>query len=163
MEDPFTDLEINCKSQLSILEACRNFQFECQNCFLPEPASNMASQTISASDEKHPQNLQTSQASTKWPAMVPYSLQHIYRNSRVVFAFDQYLRPASADKHNRHGIYDGFYIRKLFDGEEIEIFGDGNPNTRFYLCSGCCGCPFYSSVHLMSAMCRSTISEAMNL
>ena len=46
MEDPFTDLDINAKAQLSILEACRKHNFKVRKSYLPVPDKFMGSPNI---------------------------------------------------------------------------------------------------------------------
>lgn len=130
MVDPMTDLEINCRSQLSILEACRHV--------------NPAIRIVFAS---------TRQIYGK-PIELPVTEDHILRPTDVnginktsgemyhhVYADVYGLRttslrltntygPRQLMKHNRQG-FAGWFIRQVVLGEKIQLFGDGEQKRDF--------------------------------
>lgn len=67
MADPYTDLDINCKAQLSILEACRNANPGIRIVFAGTRRFT-ASPTICPWTKTTPSAPSTSTASTRWPA-----------------------------------------------------------------------------------------------
>jgi UDP-glucose 4-epimerase len=130
MRDPYTDLEINCRSQLSILEACRR--------------NNPGVKVVFAG---------TRQVYGK-PAFLPVTEQHlvcptdvnginkvageyyhlVYNNVFGVRACSLRLTniygPRQLVKHNRQGFI-GWFIRLAVEGRELQIYGDGSQLRDF--------------------------------
>ena len=151
MRDPHTDLDINCRSQLTLLEACRHH--------------NPTAKVIYAS---------TRQIYGR-PDFLPVTEQHLVRPTDVnginkaageyyhlvynnVFGvraaalrLTNVYGPRQLLKHNRQGFI-GWFIRLVLEGEEIQIFGDGSQIRDFVyvddavnafvtagMCEGCNG------------------------
>jgi len=130
MRDPHTDLDINCRSQLTLLEACRHH--------------NRSVKVVFAS---------TRQIYGK-PAVLPVTEQHLVRpvdvNGINKAAGEQYhlvynnvfgiracsLRltniygPRQLLRHNRQGFI-AWFIRLALEGQEIQVFGDGSQLRDF--------------------------------
>ncbi len=130
MHDPRTDLEINCRSQLSLLEACR----------------------------KHNPGVKVVFAGTRQvygrPASLPVTEQHlvqptdvnginkaagenyhlVYNNVFGIRACSLRLTnvygPRQLVKHNRQGFI-GWFTRLAVEDKEIEIYGDGSQLRDF--------------------------------
>jgi UDP-glucose 4-epimerase len=130
MKDPYTDLEINCRSQLSILEACRKF--------------NPAVKVVFAGTRQvygKPDSLPVTEKHLVRPVDVNginkaagenYHL--LYNNVFNVRACSLRLTnvygPRQLIKHNRQGFI-GWFIRLALEGGEIQIFGDGSQIRDF--------------------------------
>ncbi len=130
MKDPYTDLEINCRSQLSILEACRKF--------------NPAVKVVFAGTRQvygKPDSLPVTEAHLVRPVDVNgvnkaagenYHL--LYNNVFNVRACSLRLTnvygPRQLIKHNRQGFI-GWFIRLALEGRQIQIFGDGSQIRDF--------------------------------
>jgi UDP-glucose 4-epimerase len=124
MRDPFTDLEINCRSQLSILESCR----------------------------KHNQQIKIVYASTRQiygkPDYLPVDERHILRpvdvNGINKMAGEWYhilynnvhgIRACALRLTNTYGprmrvkdarqTFLGIWLKRVIDGEPIQVWGDG--------------------------------------
>ncbi len=130
MRDPHTDLEINCRSQLTILEACRR--------------NNPAVKVVFAG---------TRQVYGK-PSRLPVDEQHLVRPTDInginkvageyyhlvynnVFGvracslrLTNVYGPRQLVKHNRQGFI-GWFIRLAVEGREIEVYGDGSQMRDF--------------------------------
>jgi UDP-glucose 4-epimerase len=130
MRDPYTDLEINCRSQLSILEACRR--------------NNPKVKVVFAG---------TRQVYGK-PDFLPVTEQHLVRPTDVnginkvageyyhlvynnVFGvracslrLTNIYGPRQLVKHNRQGFI-GWFIRLAVEDREIQIYGDGSQMRDF--------------------------------
>ncbi|MBL8141375.1 MAG: NAD-dependent epimerase/dehydratase family protein [Acidobacteria bacterium] len=130
MRDPFTDLEINCRSQLTILEACRR--------------NNPAAKVVYAG---------TRQVYGK-PDYLPVDERHLVRPTDVnginkvageyyhlvynnVFGvrgcslrLTNIYGPRQLIRHNRQGFI-GWFIRLVVEDREIEVFGDGSQVRDF--------------------------------
>jgi len=124
MRDPYTDLEINCRSQLSLLEACRR--------------NNPSVKIIHAStrqiygvpdylpvDEKHllhPTDVNgINKMAGEWYHIL-YS--NVYGVRATSLRLTNTYGPRQLMKHNRQGFI-GWFIRLAIDGEEISVYGDG--------------------------------------
>jgi len=130
MQDPHTDLEINCRAQLSMLEACR----------------------------KHNPRVRVVYAGTRQvygrPDRLPVDEQHLVRPADIngvnkaageyyhllynnVFGvracslrLTNVYGPRQLIRHNRQGFI-GWFIRLAIEGKEIQVFGDGSQLRDF--------------------------------
>ncbi len=124
MKDPYTDLEINARSQLFILEACRQ--------------NNPTVKIVYAStrqiygkpdylpvDEKHllhPTDVNgINKMAGEWYHVV---YNNVYGVRSTSLRLTNTYGPRQLMKHSRQGFI-GWFIRQAIDGEEINIFGDG--------------------------------------
>ena len=130
MRDPQTDLEINCRSQLTILEACRQH--------------NPAAKVVYAGTRQvygRPDRLPVDESHLVRPTDINginkaagenYHL--VYNNVFGVRACSLRLTnvygPRQLIRHNRQGFI-GWFIRLALDGREIEIYGDGSQMRDF--------------------------------
>ena len=112
MRDPGTDLDINCRSQLTLLEACRRHN--------PVPVDE--TQLVRPTDIN----------GINKAAGEQYHL--VYNNVFGVRACSLRLTnvygPRQLIKHNRQGFI-GWFIRLALDDQEIQIFGDGSQVRDF--------------------------------
>jgi UDP-glucose 4-epimerase len=125
MREPYTDLEVNCRSQLTILEACRNH--------------NPAVKVVFAGTRQvygRPDSLPVTEAHLVRPTDVNginkaagenYHL--VYNNVFGVRACSLRLTnvfgPRQLIKHDRQGFI-GWFIRTAIEGKTIQIYGDGS-------------------------------------
>lgn len=130
MEDPYTDLEINCRSQLSILEACRKFNPGVKIVFAATRQQYGKPQYLPV-DERHLM-IPTDVNGINKIAGEMYHL--LYNNVYGIRACSLRLTntygPRMLLKHNRQGFV-GVFIRQAINGEEIKIFGDGKQRRDF--------------------------------
>ena len=130
LRDPHTDLDINCRSQLTLLEACRH--------------NNPAAKVVYAGTRQvygRPDFLPVSEQHLVKPTDVNginkvageyYHL--VYNNVFGVRACSLRLTnvygPRQLIRHNRQGFI-GWFIRQAIEGTEIQIFGDGTQLRDF--------------------------------
>jgi len=124
MRDPFTDLQINCVSQLSILEACRKYNTKVKIIFAGTRGQYGAAKYLPV-DEKHP----TEPIDVNGINNLAGEYYHIlYNNAYGIKACSLRLTntfgPRHQMKHHKQGIINWF-IRLLIEGKKIQIFGDG--------------------------------------
>lgn len=124
MDDPFTDLQINCVSQLSILESCRRNNPDVKILFAGTRGQYGRAQTLPV-DETHPMN----PADVNGINNVAGEAYHIlYNNVYGLRACSLRLTntfgPRHQMRHHRQGIINWF-VRLILEGREVEIFGDG--------------------------------------
>jgi UDP-glucose 4-epimerase len=130
MRDPHTDLDINCRSQLTLLEACRHH--------------NPAAKVVYASTRQiygKPDHLPVTEQQLVRPTDVNginkaageyYHL--VYNNVFGVRACSLRLTnvygPRQLIKHNRQGFI-AWFIRLALENREIQVFGDGSQVRDF--------------------------------
>ena len=130
MRDPYADLEINCRSQLTILEACRY--------------NNPSVKVVFAGTRQvygHPDSLPVNESHLVRPTDVNginkaageyYHL--VYNNVFGVRACSLRLTnvygPRQLIRHNRQGFI-GWFIRLAIEDKTIQIYGDGSQVRDF--------------------------------
>lgn len=130
MRDPGTDLDINCRSQLTLLEACR--------------ANNPGVKVVYASTRQiygRPERLPVDETHLVRPTDInginkaageQYHL--VYNNVFGIRACSLRLTnvygPRQLIRHNRQGFI-GWFVRLALDHQEIQIFGDGSQLRDF--------------------------------
>jgi len=130
MADPFTDLEINCRSQLSILEAVRRGnpglkvvyagtrQVYGRPLYLPV-------------DERHLLQPVDVNGINKISGEFYHLVYHqVYGIRASSLRLTNTYGPRQLIRHNRQGFV-GWFIRQAAFGEEIQIFGDGRQKRDF--------------------------------
>jgi UDP-glucose 4-epimerase len=130
MRDPYTDLEINCRAQLSMLEACRKHNPTVRVVFAGTRQVYGRPDRLPV-DESHlvrPVDINgVNKAAGEY-----YHL--LYNNVFGVRACSLRLTnvfgPRQLIKHNRQGFI-GWFIRLALEGREIPIFGDGSQLRDF--------------------------------
>ena len=130
MTDPFTDLEINCRSQLWILEALRK--------------RNPEAKIIYAGTRQiygRPKHLPVDEEHALAPADVNginkisgefYHLVYnqVYNIRACSLRLTNPYGPRQLIRHNRQGFI-GWFMKKAVQGETIEVFGDGAQRRDF--------------------------------
>jgi UDP-glucose 4-epimerase len=130
MRDPYTDLEINCRSQLTVLEACRNHNADVKVVFA-------GTRQVYG----RPDSLPVTEAHLVRPTDVNginkaageyYHL--VYNNVFGVRACSLRLTnvygPRQLIKHNRQGFV-AWFIRLAIEDNTIQIYGDGSQLRDF--------------------------------
>jgi nucleoside-diphosphate-sugar epimerase len=124
MNDPFTDLEINCVAQLSILEACRKHNPDVKLVFAGTRGQYGRPQYLPV-DEKHPLS-PTDINGINNNAGEGYHIlyNNVYGIKATSLRLTNTYGPRHQMRHSRQGIINWF-IRQMMDGEELKIYGDG--------------------------------------
>ena len=130
MKDPFLDLDINCRGNLVLLEACRRFNDGVKIVYAGT-RGQMGALHYSPADEEHPDNPTDIYGANKWAAE-KYHL--IYSSAYGMHATSLRINNTYGErhqmKHAKYGIMNWF-IRLAMEGKEIPIYGDGS-QTRDY-------------------------------
>jgi UDP-glucose 4-epimerase len=130
MKDPFTDLEINCTSQLHILEAVRKSNPELKVVYAGTRQIYGKPHYLPV-DEKHllaPVDVNgINKISGEFYHLVYHSAYGLRCSSlRLTNTYG----PRQLIRHNRQGFI-GWFVRLAVLGEEIQIFGDGRQRRDF--------------------------------
>lgn len=125
MIDPYTDLEINCRSQLSILEACRKNNPDIKIIYAGTRQQYGKPKYLPV-DENHLNQPTDVNGINKMAGEWYHILyNNIYGIRACSLRLTNVYGPRQQIKHNRQGFI-AWFIRKAIDGETIQIFGDGN-------------------------------------
>ena len=130
MQDPYTDLEINCRAQLSILEACRKYNPGVKIVYAGTRQQYGKPDYLPV-DEKH--------------LMHPTDVNGVNKMAgewyHIVYNNVHGLRAASVRGTNTYGprmrvcdarqTFIGWWLRQIVEGQELQIFGDGRQVRDF--------------------------------
>jgi UDP-glucose 4-epimerase len=130
MLNPYVDLEINCRSQLTILEACRKNNKDVKIVFAGTRQQYGKPDYLPV-DEKHPIHPTDINGINKMAGEWYHILyNNVYGIRAVSLRLTNTYGPRQLLKHNRQGFF-GWFVRQIIDGEEIKIFGDGSQVRDF--------------------------------
>lgn len=130
MENPFTDLDINAKAQLSILEACRKHNPEIRIVFASTRQIYGKPQYLPV-DEKHPSHPVdingVNKMAGEWYHIV---YNDVYGIPASVLRLTNTYGPRMRIKDARQTFL-GVWIRNLLEGKPIHVFGDGRQRRDY--------------------------------
>ena len=130
MVDPFTDLEINCRSQLWILEAVRQNNPEAKIVYAGTRQVYGKPQRLPV-DESHPLNPTDVNGINKISGELYHLVYHsVYGIRASSLRLTNTYGPRQLIRHSRQGFI-AWFIRKAVLGEEIQIYGDGSQKRDF--------------------------------
>jgi len=130
MADPFTDLEINCKSQLSLLEAVRKKNPGLKVVYAGTRQIYGRPRSLPV-DETHLLNPTDVNGINKISGEMYHLVYHsVYGIRASSLRLTNTYGPRQLIKHNRQGFI-GWFVRKAVLGEEIQVFGDGRQTRDF--------------------------------
>jgi nucleoside-diphosphate-sugar epimerase len=130
MQEPFEDLQMNAVAPLTVLEACRHENREARLVYSgtrqaygrPETVPLVETQVLKPVDVNG-----VSKMAGEWFHMVYARAHGMYCVSlRLINTYG----PRQLVKHSRQGFV-GWFIRQAIDGEEIQLFGDGQQIRSF--------------------------------
>ncbi len=130
MRDPYTDLDINCRAHLSILEACRKFNPQVKLVYASTRQIYGKPLRLPV-DEMHPKRPTDVNGINKMAGEWYHILyNNVYGIRAASLRLTNSYGPRQLMKHNRQGFIPWF-IRQAIDGEEILLFGDGSQLRDF--------------------------------
>ena len=130
MEDPFTDFQANCVAPLAALEACKHENRDARIVYSgtrqaygrPESLPLVETQRLKPIDVNG-----VNKMAGEWYHMVYHQS---YGMPTVSLRLVNTYGPRQLVKHARQG-FTGWFIKKAIDGEEIQIYGDGQQLRGF--------------------------------
>jgi len=130
MRDPFTDLDINCRAQLAILEACRHGNPKAKVIYAGTRQIYGAPQYLPL-DEAHPVRPADVNGINKMAGEWYHILyNNVYGIRACSLRLTNTYGPRMLVRHSRQTAL-GWFIRQALDGEEIEIWGDGRQRRDY--------------------------------
>jgi UDP-glucose 4-epimerase len=130
MKDPHTDLEINCRSQLTMLEACRKHNRRIKVVFAGtrQVYGRPAKLPVDETQLVRPTDINgINKAAGEYYHLV---YNNVFGVRACSLRLTNVYGPRQLVRHNRQGFI-GWFIRLAVEGREIEIFGDGSQVRDF--------------------------------
>ena len=130
MENPFADLDINARAQLSILEACRKSNPDIRIVFASTRQIYGRPQYLPV-DEKHPRHPVDVNGINKIAGEQYHILyQEVYGIASSVLRLTNTYGPRMRIKDARQTFL-GIWIKNLLQGRPIQVFGDGEQRRDY--------------------------------
>ncbi len=130
MHDPITDLDINAKAQLSILEACRKYNPDIRIVFASTRQIYGKPMYLPV-DEKHPRHPVDVNGINKIAGEQYHLLyQEVYGITSSVLRLTNTYGPRMRIKDARQTFL-GIWIRNLLEGKPVQVFGDGKQRRDY--------------------------------
>ena len=130
MHDPITDLDINAKAQLSILEVCRKYNPDIRIVFASTRQIYGKPKYLPV-DEKHPRHPVDVNGINKIAGEQYHILyQEVYGIASSALRLTNTYGPRMRIKDARQTFL-GIWIRNLLEGKPIQIFGDGTQRRDY--------------------------------
>jgi UDP-glucose 4-epimerase len=130
MQDPYTDLEINCRSQLSILEACRRNNPDVKVVFAGTRQVYGRPATLPVTEQHlvKPTDINgINKAAGEYYHLV---YNDVFGVRACSLRLTNVYGPRQLMKHNRQGFI-AWFIRLVIEDAEIQIYGDGRQLRDF--------------------------------
>ncbi|MDP2660568.1 MAG: NAD-dependent epimerase/dehydratase family protein [Dehalococcoidia bacterium] len=124
MLDPYTDLEINCRSQLSLLEACRHNNPDVKVVYAGTRQVYGKPRYLPVDEDHLLQPTDVNGINTMAGEWYHILYNNVYGVRACSLRLTNTYGPRLLVKHNRQGFI-GWFIRQALDGQEIQLFGDG--------------------------------------
>jgi UDP-glucose 4-epimerase len=130
MKDPHTDLDINCRSQLTLLEACRRHNADTKVVYA-STRQIYGKPDVLPVTEKHlvrPTDVNgINKAAGEYYHLV---YNNVFGIRATALRLTNVYGPRQLIKHNRQGFI-AWFIRLAIEGREIQVFGDGSQIRDF--------------------------------
>ena len=125
MRDPYTDLEINCRSQLSLLEACRKYNNGVKVVFAGTRQVYGHVDQMPVTEDHLVRPVDVNGINKVAGEYYHLLYNDVFDIRACSLRLSNIYGPRQLIKHNRQGFI-GWFIRLAVENREIEIFGDGS-------------------------------------
>lgn len=127
MSDPFTDLEINCRSQLALLEACRRNAPQTKVLFAStrQIYGRVAPEQLPISEQQPPNPVDVNGINKLAGERYHVLYNNVHGVRTCVLRLTNTYGPRMLVKNNRQ-TFIGWFVRLAAEGDEISLFGDGS-------------------------------------
>lgn len=130
MRDPYTDLEINCRSQLSLLEACRRHNPDARVVFAGTRQVYGKPDFLPVTERHLVRPTDVNGINKAAGENYHLLYNHVFGIRACSLRLTNVYGPRQLIKHNRQGFI-GWFIRTVVEDGEIQIYGDGSQLRDF--------------------------------
>ena len=130
MNDPYTDLEINCRSQLSLLEACRKHNPTAKIVFAGTRQVYGQPDSLPVTEDHLVRPVDVNGINKAAGEYYHLVYNDVFGVRSCSLRLTNVYGPRQLIKHNRQGFI-GWFIRLAVEDREIEIYGDGSQIRDF--------------------------------
>ncbi len=130
MNDPYTDLEINCRSQLSLLEACRKYNPAAKIVFAGTRQVYGKPDSLPVTEDHLVRPVDVNGINKAAGEYYHLVYNDVFGVRSCSLRLTNVYGPRQLIKHNRQGFI-GWFIRLAVEDREIEIYGDGSQIRDF--------------------------------
>lgn len=130
MQDPHTDLEINCRAQLTLLEACRRNNPSVKVVFAGTRQVYGKADSLPVTEDHlvRPTDVNgINKAAGEYYHLV---YNNVFGVRACSLRLTNVYGPRQLIRHNRQGFI-GWFVRLALEGREIQVFGDGSQIRDF--------------------------------
>jgi UDP-glucose 4-epimerase len=130
MQDPYTDLEINCRAQLSLLEACRHNNPSVKVVFAGTRQIYGRADALPVTEAHLVRPTDVNGINKAAGEYYHMMYNNVFGVRTVSLRLTNVYGPRQLIKHNRQGFI-GWFIRQAIEDREIQIYGDGGQLRDF--------------------------------
>jgi UDP-glucose 4-epimerase len=130
MRDPYTDLEINCRSQLTLLEACRRNNPKAKVVYAGTRQVYGKPDTLPVTEQHLVRPTDVNGVNKVAGEYYHLVYNHVFGVRACSLRLTNTYGPRQLVKHNRQGFI-GWFIRLAVEDREIQIYGDGSQLRDF--------------------------------
>jgi UDP-glucose 4-epimerase len=130
MRDPYTDLEINCRSQLCLLEACRNFNPGVKVVFAGTRQVYGKPDSLPVTEDHLVRPTDVNGINKAAGENYHLVYNNVFGIGACSLRLTNVYGPRQLIKHNRQGFI-GWFIRLALENREIQVYGDGSQVRDF--------------------------------
>ena len=130
MRDPYTDLEINCRSQLCLLEACRNFNPGVKVVFAGTRQVYGRPDSLPVTEDHLVRPTDVNGINKAAGENYHLVYNHVFGIRACSLRLTNVYGPRQLIKHDRQGFI-GWFIRLALEDREIQVYGDGSQVRDF--------------------------------
>ena len=130
MQDPYTDLEINCRAQLSLLEACRHNNPGVKVVFAGTRQIYGRADVLPVTETHLVRPTDVNGINKAAGEYYHMMYNNVFGVRTVSLRLTNVYGPRQLIKHNRQGFI-GWFIRQAIENREIQIYGDGGQLRDF--------------------------------
>jgi UDP-glucose 4-epimerase len=130
MRDPYTDLEINCRSQLCLLEACRHFNPRVKVVFAGTRQVYGKPQMLPVTEDHLVRPADVNGINKAAGENYHLLYNNVFGIRACSLRLTNVFGPRQLIKHDRQGFM-GWFIRLALEDREIQVYGDGSQMRDF--------------------------------
>jgi len=130
MQDPYTDLEINCRSQLFILEACRRYNPSVKVVFAGTRQVYGRPATLPVTEDHLVKPTDVNGINKAAGEYYHLLYNDVFGVRACSLRLTNVYGPRQLIKHNRQGFI-AWFIRLAIENREIQVYGDGSQRRDF--------------------------------